>query len=124
MLSTFSGLTLWDQMNLKSQISVSENIAFFQFIQAMGFRLAGAFMFEEPVFMSWLWFLIRPFLSKKLSERFHFLGTNYEKIDEIFPGALRALLPDCFPGGRVTDEEAARFNWVVKQYEDMHQQPS
>lgn len=64
----------------------------------LGLRLTGAFMFDQPFYMTWLWPIVRIFLSEKLRSRFHLCGSDYDKIKEVRSADSRGDW--AFPGCR------------------------
>jgi hypothetical protein len=47
------------------------------FIQkCAAYRLAGIHVLRQPRFMSFLWLLVRPFMSAKMKQRVHFHGED------------------------------------------------
>ncbi len=81
--NSFKGFTIRDNLRLSKASKVNEQIATFRFMTILGLRLSGAFMFDQPAYMTWLWPIVRMFLSEKLRSRFHLCGANYEKIKEV-----------------------------------------
>jgi hypothetical protein len=81
--NSFKGFTLRDNFRLSKASKVNEQIATFRFMTILGLRLSGAFMFDQPAYMTWLWPIVRMFLSEKLRSRFHLCGANYDKIKEV-----------------------------------------
>lgn len=115
---TFTGLTFWDQITMNTMAPITDQLAVFQFLQILGCRLGGAYVFEEPPFMSWLWYFIRPFMNAKITGRFQLCGCNYEEVlEKVLPGSRRGILPDCFPGGLLREDDSHTSNWVTKQCE-------
>lgn len=81
--NSFKGFTVRDNFRLSKASKVNEQIGTFRFMSILGLRLSGAFMFDQPFYMTWLWPIVRVFLSEKLRSRFHLCGSNYEAIKEV-----------------------------------------
>ena len=109
LFNTFSKLTLWDQMAMSNMAPISHQLATFQFFQILGFRLGGAYIFDQPSFFNLVWALARPFMSEKIRSRFHLCGSNYEVLKSVV--ANTELLPT-FLGGNV---EQLGNNWIAQQ---------
>jgi len=98
-LNSFANLTFMDNMALQNMAPMSDQVATFQLFSILGTRLKGAFIFEQPMIMSVIWFLARPFMSSKVQSRFHLCGSNYDimaKSVDIDKG----ILPEDFGGTR------------------------
>ena len=111
-INTFEGFTIWDNITISRAQPISNQLATFHYIQnCVGFRMAGAYLFHEPFYVSWMWSVLKNVVSKKIRERLHFCGPNYDILNEILPD--RNLIPKFLGGNYDTDQH----NWVKEQYE-------
>ena len=49
---------------------VSEQIGTMKYLSIVGLRLSGAFFFDQPFYISWLWPIIRVSVSPQLDKKF------------------------------------------------------
>ena len=78
--------------------------------------LAGAFILQEPSFMSWVWFLAKPFMSEKITSRFHLCGHRTDILKENVPDF--SILPNHL-GGDLPDDDVAINSWITDRVADM-----
>lgn len=101
--NTFADLGFQGQMALQNMAPMSDQTATFELFNILGTRLKGAFIFEQPVLMNVIWFLARPFMSKKIQDRFHLCGKDYDQLKtvcqdmSILPAYLGGTLADGYP---------------------------
>jgi len=119
-INNFRDMTFFDQMAMSSMAPLGDQLATFQHFQILGMRFKAAYIFEQPPFMNWLWFFIKPFMSDKIKTRFFLCGHDYSVLSNAFtdinilPADLRnsSTLP-------VTSEPctSADSNWIEEQLE-------
>ncbi len=81
----------------------------FHYIQkCAAYRLGAILVVNQPGFMSFLWALVRPFMSAKMRGRVHLLGADVSKLAEHMDPAL--LPPEL--GGTCADDPMA---WLDEQ---------
>jgi len=114
LFNTFKNFTFWDQMTLSEVATSTDQIDSFRFIQILGIRFAGAYIFEQPFYISWIFFLMKPFLSSKMMSRLHLCGNNYEILKTVLSDIY--ILPTVL-GGDVEDcgSDSTRFDWIAYQ---------
>jgi len=101
--NTFADLTFWDQIAMQNMAPMSDQTATFQLFNILGTRLKGAFIFHEPIFMKLVWYFAKPFMSKKIQDRFHLCGSDFSRLKTIcddlavLPGYLGGTLPPGYP---------------------------
>jgi hypothetical protein len=66
----------------------------------IGFRFCGAYIFHEPSFITWLWYLASGFLSERVRSRFHLCGSDLTLVQQEVQDV--SILPVYF-GGDVKD---------------------
>ena len=98
---------------MQNMAPMSDQLDTFKYFQILGIRFSGAYIFEEPVFMGLVWFLIKPFLSNKIKERFHLCQTNYEILNTLFDNIK--VLPKILGGDFDDDEMIEKYSWVRLQ---------
>lgn len=103
-------LTLWEQMTLTQLASIPEYLACFQHFRILGTKFKGAYLIEEPPFLSWLWYFVSPILSEKIRNRCHFCGSDYSKVQAAVSD-LR-ILPKSLGGERDDDDYG---DWLTRQ---------
>jgi len=81
--NTFANLTFMDNIALQTMAPMAHQTATFQLFNILGTRLKGAYIFEQPVIMTVIWFLAKPFMSEKIQSRFHLCGKDYNQIQTI-----------------------------------------
>lgn len=111
-INSFNGLSFRDQMAMSSMAPIMDQLATFQHFQILSLRLKGAYILEEPAFMSWLWFFIRPFMNEKIKSRFHLCGSDYSKLLSAFPDPK--VLPTDL-GGEVPVTTPQPSDWVFQR---------
>jgi hypothetical protein len=75
-------------------------------------RLARALIFEQPFLMNTIFFLVKPFLSPKIRERFQLCGNDYSFLDEVIGDKTR--LPEVL-GGQLKDNDSGNHDWIREQ---------
>lgn len=115
-VNCFQGMTMWDQMAMSNMAPVGDQLATFQHFQALGTRFKGAYILEEPAFMSWLWFFIKPFMSEKIKARFFLCGHDYDQMRSAIHDP--AILPK-FLGGDLDDDDPSLSTWIQSHYDSM-----
>eukprot|EP01034_Spumella_vulgaris_P026196 gene26195-32733_t len=101
LLESFEGFTLWDNLTIAQACPLNHQVAAMTYVQnCIGFRFCGAYIFHEPAFINWLWYLAKGFLNERVRNRFHLCGTDltcvHREVDDV------AMLPVYF-GGKVRD---------------------
>ena len=112
-ISSFKGLSIYDQMTLSNMAPLGDQLATFQHFQILGMRFKAAFIFEQPPFMTWLWFFIRPFMSEKLTGRFFLCGQDYSMLSKAFTDT--SILPADLlssDGTNLSDPSSSSSNWM------------
>lgn len=109
--NTFRGLTLMEQLAMQNMAPMSDQVATFQLFNILGTRLKGAFIFEQPVFVTVVWFLARPFMSTKIQERFHLCGGDYMRLQNVCSDM--SVLPS-YLGGSLTEESGDAANFCAQ----------
>lgn len=87
------------------------------FQDAMPIRFKGIYVVNEGKIFDILVTMFKPFLKKKLLNRFHPLGNNYAKLLEFMESGL---LPSCY-GGTGPDLDKMLLAWFEKLSEDWPQ---
>lgn len=101
---SFSDCSLYQTMSFSTMMTIEEQKMMYLHIQRCGIRLKGAYIFEEPTLLSFIWVLVRPFMSEKIQGRFFLCGSRYEVLDDILTNEdSREGLPEIF-GGSVPEE--------------------
>lgn len=110
LLFSCQGLSFWQQLYVSQLSPPSDHLACFQHFQILGTRFKGAYTFEEPPFISWLWFFVSPILSEKIKQRFHFCGHDQSKMHAVVADV--SILPKFLGGNRDNDDCG---DWLTKQ---------
>lgn len=77
LLESFEGFTLWDNLTIARAYPLNQQIATMIYVQnCIGFRFCGAYLFHQPAFVDWLWFLAKGFLNERVRNRFHLCGKD------------------------------------------------
>ncbi len=99
-------------MNLSKLAPISDHLARFEHLEALGIRFKGAYVFEEPFFVSWMFYFIRPLLSEKIRSRLFMCGRDYSHLT----GAVSdvSMLPVVF-GGQLEMENSLASEWIRDQ---------
>jgi hypothetical protein len=96
LMNTFHGLGFWDGVTLTSITPMRERSAVFYYLQeCMPLRIGNVYIIEEPFYIRWIFNMASVILSKKLRDRFHMCGENYNFI------ANNLQLPCCQEEGHV-----------------------
>lgn len=112
LLESFEGIGFMDNFTLLKACPLEHQIATLTYIQnCIGFRFKGAFIFHEPQFVSWLWYVASSFLNEIIRNRLHLCGTNFNVLKDHISDV--SILPKYFGGDNDDDE----FNFVEEQYE-------
>ncbi len=115
--NSFQGLTFWDQLKLPSIVSPSDVTEGFKILNILGLRLKMLFAIEEPSFFTWVWFIVKNFMSEKLRSRVTLCGSNFEQIvKEKLPDLDIKMLPK-FLGGEVDNDSEELTHWITYQIE-------
>jgi hypothetical protein len=113
LVNNFKGLTFYEQMALSNISSVSDRVAILQHFQTLGMRFKAAYIVEEPQFISWLWFCVKPFLSEKFTSRFSLCGKDYSKLHSGFPDlSVLPLDVRCRDVPAITDPALMDSTWL------------
>jgi hypothetical protein len=103
-------MTFWDQYQIQSIAPITDQLAIFEFFQILAIRFKGAYILEPPIYMDWLWFFLKPFMSSKISSRVHLLGDNYSSLSTLV-GDI-SILPKEF-GGSFDSKGNNAYNWIA-----------
>jgi hypothetical protein len=106
---SFEGISLWDQIALSTYAPLSDQLATFEYLQILGIKFKGVYVFEQSIFLSWIWLLAKPFMTEVFKDRFHLCGNNYETIDECVDD--KSILPT-FLGGNVEVDDERLNAWI------------
>lgn len=107
LIGYFTGLTFWETTLLPKIAPLNERKQVFKYIQnCCAFRFKGAYMFDEPFYLRWIFNIIYPFMSVKMTSRFHLCSNNYCRLDEIIDD--KKLLPVALGGTYIIEN----FDWV------------
>jgi hypothetical protein len=80
----FTGLTFWETTLLPKIAPLNERKQIFKYVtNCCSFRFKGAYIFDEPFYLRWIFNIIYPFLSAKMASRFHLCSHDYSRLDEI-----------------------------------------
>lgn len=107
----YNGFTLWDNFAMSKMASMGDQLATFNYFQLLGMRFKGAYIFQEPPFLDWIWFFVKPFMSEKIRSRFHPSGSNYEVLKNVIPD--QACIPQYLGGGLADDNIDP---WIAQQF--------
>ena len=78
----------------------------FHYVQrCAAYRLGAIVVVNQPTYMSFMWAIVRPFMSAKMRSRVHLLGSDLNKLHELMDPAD---LPPEF-GGTSTEDPMAWF---------------
>ena len=100
----FGNMTLWDHVSMSRLLNISDQLNLIRFLQdCIGLRLKAVYFFNEPTYITCLWFCMRPLLTSEMVSRFHFCQQNYDLLYDILPN---------YNGGGVEEGEV---NWVLEQ---------
>ena len=116
-INSFKGLSFYDQIAFSSIAPIGDQLATFQHFQILGMRFKGAFIFEQPPFMTWLWYFIRPFMSEKIRGRFFLCGQDYTMLSKAFTDT--SVLPAdvlSTDGTAASDPSSSNSNWMEEQF--------
>jgi len=121
-INNFRDMTFFDQMAMSSMAPLGDQLATFQHFQILGMRFKAAYIFEQPPFMNWLWFFIKPFMSEKIKSRFFLCGHDYSILLSAFSD-INILPPElrCSSSVPVSTEPftSTDCNWVNEQLSKM-----
>lgn len=134
LMNTFHGLSFWDGVTLTSITPLKERSAVFYYLQeCMPLRIGHVYIIEEPFYIRWIFNMASVILSKKLRDRFHMCGEDYESLAKSLQlpccqdnNHLHGLycLPTCL-GGEWTDHA---IDWIELRMKEEsvgdQQQPS
>jgi hypothetical protein len=104
------GLTWREKWTFTHLASLFDMIAVMKLFQIGGIQLDAALTYKETMFISYLWFVIRPFLDEKLTPKFHFCGNNLQSIHERVSDI--SVLPESL-GGSIPDEDEIFTQWTA-----------
>ena len=107
-------LSLWDQMTLPKLSPVSDHQAAMEHFQLLGTRFKGAFILNEPSFLTWLWYIIQHVLSEKIRSRFRLCGRNHQPMRDAVKDL--SILPKLL-GGPKEDDDPVFSQWLYRQVE-------
>jgi hypothetical protein len=114
LLESFEGIGFMDNFTLLKACPLEHQIATLTYIQnCIGFRFKGAFIFHEPQFVSWLWYVASSFLNEIIRNRLHLCGTDFSILKDHVGDV--SILPRYFGGDNDDDDD--EFNFVEDQYE-------
>eukprot|EP00879_Flechtneria_rotunda_P018511 GHRR01019423.1.p1 GENE.GHRR01019423.1~~GHRR01019423.1.p1 ORF type:complete len:133 (+),score=52.57 GHRR01019423.1:1211-1609(+) len=107
-IENFENFSLINMMTLKNIPSSVMQKCFKMQSECFPFRLRGIFIVNQPAYMRFLWAIVKPFMSKKLRQRVHFIGSNTAAFAKFID---LAVLPPEFGG--TLDEPADA--WIEEQ---------
>jgi hypothetical protein len=102
-------LTMWDRLLVPQIASLFDEIALVKLFQILGIRMKAALCYLEPGYISWLWYLIRPFVTEVLRPRFHFCGKHLNLLHEHLKDV--SVLPVSL-GGDIPDDDPILTQWI------------
>lgn len=105
-------VTFWEELKLPQICSVADHKASFRHFNILGTRMKGSYMFQEPGFLSWLWYFISPMMSQKIRSRFHFCGRHIELIHQAVSDV--SILPESL-GGKLSEESELVSWWILSE---------
>ena len=110
LLESFEGFTLWDNITIAQACPLHHQIAAMTYVQnCIGFRFCGAYLFHEPSFITWLWYLAKGFLNERVRNRFHLCGTDLSQVHKEFSDVR---MRPVYYGGEVQDGD---YDFVMEQ---------
>ena len=105
-------------VSLSKLVNITERKLVFQFFSILSIRLQAGLVFDEPSLFTWIWYVVKHFVSKKIRDRFSLNGSNYAAIDESIGREVRVQLDEPFRSlgvnGGVTVEPPAS-PWLAGQ---------
>lgn len=111
-LENFENTSLWQMMGMggdnpgMSRKVMSVSMRFMQDCSPM--RLGGIYVLHEPAFMSVLWAIVRPFMTKKMRQRVCLMGSNLETLHELVD-------PKCLPTEFGGSLGGGQMDWLEEQ---------
>ena len=105
-MENFEVFSFAQAMRFNSSMPPAAMRANFHYMQkCAAYRLGGIFVANQPVFMTFMWALVRPFMSAKMRSRVRLLG---KEVDAFAREMDAALLPPEF-GGTLQEDQMAWF---------------
>jgi hypothetical protein len=106
-LENFDGFSFRQAMAMNRNLPSSVMRANFHYVQkCTGFRLGAIVVVHQPAFMTFMWAIARPFMSKKMRDRVMLLGDGFERLHKEIMDPTN--LPPEF-GGTSTEDPLAWF---------------
>lgn len=105
-LENFDGFSFRQAMAMNSNLPSGVMRKNFHYVQrCAAYRLGAIVVVNQPTYMSFMWAIVRPFMSAKMRSRVHLLGSDLKKLHELMDPAD---LPPEF-GGTSTEDPMAWF---------------
>jgi len=120
LLNTFADAGLpRGRVSLGDLANVQERRMAFKFFGILSLRLHRALIFEEPALLSFIWWVVKAFVSSKIRQRFVLNGRNYGAVDAVLGSEARALLDEPFrslgAAGGASVHPPAEASWMRSQ---------
>ena len=96
-LNSFRECTFWQCINFANIMTIEQRKIFIQHLQLCGIRIKGMYIFEEPMVITTVFFIVKQFMSEKIRNRINFCGAEYSVINEVVEGPIDSL-PLLFAG--------------------------
>lgn len=104
LLNSFSDCNFFQSLGFANTMTMDQRKIFIQHMQLCGIRIKGMYIFEEPMIISSIFFIVKQFLSEKVRNRVSFCGAEYGIVDEVVEGSIEKL-PLLF-GGKKDDSRS------------------
>ena len=112
LIGSMKDLTLWDATTF---IGAAKNehraLALGYLTTCTAARFGGVMMFDQPIIITPVFYIITLFVSAKLRERMHLCGDNYERVQEHLGNDMNKV-PTCI-GGTLEDSEFSY--WILNE---------
>ena len=118
LLNSFADAGLPAPVSLSKLVNISERKLVLAFFSILSIRLQAALVFDEPPLFTWIWYVVKHFVQKKIRDRFSLNGGNYTALDESIGREVRLQLDEPFrslgeKGGKTADPQASP--WLAGQ---------
>eukprot|EP01031_Cornospumella_fuschlensis_P028555 gene28555-34467_t len=91
-VNSFHDVGFWEALQVSRVLTLSHlQVVLTYMTRCLKLRLAAAMIFEQPLFFTVLWPVLRTFMSEKIKSRFFLCGADYAQLRRVLGDDLRML---------------------------------
>lgn len=99
LFNSFAECTFFQCLSFANIMTMEHRKIFIKHLQLCGIRIKGMYIFEEPMVITSIFFIVKQFLSEKIRNRMNFCGADYSVVNEVVEGPIEKL-PVLFGGSK------------------------